>query len=867
MCREATSRLSFAKLLIEVDAKKLLPDELYVFIPNEDGRDPLEVVVRVEYPWRPSWCANCLIFDHNVHGCPIMVAKWEKEMREELEVKKKGEQEREEFTVVQRKGKEKMGGQGNQNQGLYQQGGKFVSNYKKKHNSNFFYVNRGVPSGKGSYGGDMRSYRGESSGVKNVANGQNNKSILQNNKFNLLDNLEEISTRVEVVCDEKSGGSNGVVSGNKGSLNIEAKAESSGKMSKVNVKEGERNENPKVGINHSSTGGIKGSQVVNVQEQVSSRNVNEGDPSISQRIATREEMKNCELNTETEVDSDEEDTARFMVENRSLHVPQNSELESDEDRENTLDHEAFIIEQIFGGPRKGGKEDVIGWDPGQYDVMELFTTDQVIHCLVNQISSGDHFFCSVIYAENDHVIRRQLWHSLNIFSQLVGNSPWVLLGDFNAILSLTQSKGGVIGPSPVISEFKDCTMKIGVMDLHYSGVQFTWSGSPHGTGIVKKLDRALINSAFLNKHSGAKCKFLTRGTSDHSPIVVIFDVTFKFQNFVAYRNNFLDLVKSKWRDKVIGVRMFQVVQKLRNLKPVFRNAAWESDNLSSTVQGLSEELKLIQVELDNDPFNENLKTREACCLRNYSIAALEEKRFLKQQSKIHWLRVGDQNNEFFHKSLQTRKNRNRISSILNDEGRCVESQEMVDQFVSFYKNLLATEVRCDQMVGLEEWVRKVPVEKTSDLVRMVTDEEIKNAMFGIGDDKAPGPDGSFWEINVPWDAAWSWKKILWLREDFQQFIVYRPGNGMKTFFWYDTWFDGGPLSKIVSPREIASMGSNITTKLADCNVGIQWHRPRGILNKMPLLRDVNVVLQPTVRDMVRWKSRNGKEQGFKTSIV
>lgn len=35
---------------------------------------------------------------------------------------------------------------------------------------------------------------------------------------------------------------------------------------------------------------------------------------------------------------------------------------------------------------------VIGWDPNQYDVMEMFTTDQVIHCLVKQISSGDHFF-------------------------------------------------------------------------------------------------------------------------------------------------------------------------------------------------------------------------------------------------------------------------------------------------------------------------------------------------------------------------------------------------------------------------------------------------------------------------------------------
>lgn len=81
----------------------------------------------------------------------------------------------------------------------------------------------------------------------------------------------------------------------------------------------------------------------------------------------------------------------------------------------------------------------------------------------------------------------------------MGNTLWVLLGDFNVILSVTECEGGTIGRSLAISEFKDCTMKISVMDLHYIGIQFTWIGSPHGIGIVKKLDRALINSAFLSK--------------------------------------------------------------------------------------------------------------------------------------------------------------------------------------------------------------------------------------------------------------------------------------------------------------------------------------------------------------------------------
>ncbi|KAL8124534.1 hypothetical protein AgCh_012253 [Apium graveolens] len=80
MCREATGRLSFAKMLIEVDARNQLPDNLFVHIMRDDGGDSVEVSLKVEYPWRPSWCTKCVKFGHSGDG----------------------------FTVVHRPGKEKL---------------------------------------------------------------------------------------------------------------------------------------------------------------------------------------------------------------------------------------------------------------------------------------------------------------------------------------------------------------------------------------------------------------------------------------------------------------------------------------------------------------------------------------------------------------------------------------------------------------------------------------------------------------------------------------------------------------------------------------------------------------------------------------
>lgn len=156
---------------------------------------------------------------------------------------------------------------------------------------------------------------------------------------------------------------------------------------------------------------------------------------------------------------------------------------------------------------------VIGWDPEKFEVTVLFSESQVIHCLVKMVEAQEHFFCSFIYAANDHMSRRQLWHSQAIQKHLVGESAWMVLGDFNVTLDEAETVGGAGGVSSSMNEFRECVATINMMDLNYCGIQFT-SGSPHGVGIVKKLDRVLVNEAFILKFHGAKAEFLPHGVSD-----------------------------------------------------------------------------------------------------------------------------------------------------------------------------------------------------------------------------------------------------------------------------------------------------------------------------------------------------------------
>ena len=53
--------------------------------------------------------------------------------------------------------------------------------------------------------------------------------------------------------------------------------------------------------------------------------------------------------------------------------------------------------------------------------------------------------------------------------------PWVLLGDFNEMISEDEKMGGLPLNRNRISAFRNCMDKCGLMDLGFQGPQFTWT--------------------------------------------------------------------------------------------------------------------------------------------------------------------------------------------------------------------------------------------------------------------------------------------------------------------------------------------------------------------------------------------------------
>ncbi|GJQ92682.1 RNA-directed DNA polymerase, eukaryota, reverse transcriptase zinc-binding domain protein [Tanacetum coccineum] len=286
------------------------------------------------------------------------------------------------------------------------------------------------------------------------------------------------------------------------------------------------------------------------------------------------------------------------------------------------------------------------------------------------------------------------WNVDVVDMMVVRGLPWILMGDFNMALNFEDSHSGSSKFNSAMFEFKDYVSNINSLGLH-----FTWNQKPKGGGgLLKKLDRIVGNINFVDAFLGAYALFQPYQILDHSPSVL------KIPTLTS---------KKPKPFKFFNFSLLKVVSKMKSLKKPLRKLMHDHGNLHDLVTKLRHELDEVQKALDLDPNDQILREEEAVYVQVFNEAKLDEERFLKQKAKIEWLEVGDSNSVYFHKAVKSKNQRGRIDIILNSDIVKVLCLSVSNAFDMSY----------------------------SDMVHLVLDNEIKAAMFDIGDDRAPSPDG------------------------------------------------------------------------------------------------------------------------------
>lgn len=119
-----------------------------------------------------------------------------------------------------------------------------------------------------------------------------------------------------------------------------------------------------------------------------------------------------------------------------------------------------------------------------------------------------------------------------------------------------------------------------------------------------------------------------------------------------------------------------------------------------------------------------------------------EEEYWGQRSRLNWIRYGDKNSKFFHLVTVQRRERNKIVKIRNGKGDWVEEDYVVaDSFKNFFADLFKSEGarEFNEALGVVEEV--ISAEVNGELMRPIEIMEVRNAVFQLRKEKAPGPDG------------------------------------------------------------------------------------------------------------------------------
>ena len=171
--------------------------------------------------------------------------------------------------------------------------------------------------------------------------------------------------------------------------------------------------------------------------------------------------------------------------------------------------------------------------------------------------------------------------------------------------------------------------------------------------------------------------------------------------------------------------------------------AMHYSHISASAERASKALKDAQLHLSSHPDIAALNEALLGLRKEARLLANAEQLFISQKVKCSYLKESDRCSKFFHSMVKRKAKRNHIASIYKEDGTPTCSvQEVEEEFTRYFQGLLGSSSTCQPIVSkVLRSGRCISIDQASGLTYQVSPDEIKAALFSIGVDKSPGPDG------------------------------------------------------------------------------------------------------------------------------
>ncbi|XP_027335416.1 uncharacterized protein LOC113849603 [Abrus precatorius] len=203
--------------------------------------------------------------------------------------------------------------------------------------------------------------------------------------------------------------------------------------------------------------------------------------------------------------------------------------------------------------RSGGMVSL--WDTSKGKILFSFFGTGFLGVCLQVLTIGNLCVVVNVYALCRLSEKRKLWDDLLMTRKGFGKFMWCILGDFNAVRQVKESKGCQTNHG--VSEMDGLNsfiQEMELVDLPLVGKKFTWIKGD--ASIMSRLDRVLVSSSWLDYWGDGFIQVLSRDVSDHCPIILKHKVVnwgpkpFRFNNCWLTHKGVVEVVEEAWKREI-----------------------------------------------------------------------------------------------------------------------------------------------------------------------------------------------------------------------------------------------------------------------------------------------------------------------------
>ncbi|XP_020598165.1 uncharacterized protein LOC110037794 [Phalaenopsis equestris] len=283
-----------------------------------------------------------------------------------------------------------------------------------------------------------------------------------------------------------------------------------------------------------------------------------------------------------------------------------------------------------------------------------------------------------------------------------------------------------------------------LVELPHQGPLDTWRRGK----LFKRIDRFLVNQAWLDTNFMTTISHLPYTCSDHRPLLISISPNivaplprFRFFNVWVEHPEFISFIKSVWvpvSSFPPWIKLWQIQKKVAKLLKAWN---WNCiGNLTAKVEEAEAAVKQTELSIQM-----GLSDEQNLILANANLLQVIhwEEEFYKQKATIKKFVDGDRNTKSYHACIKQRRHSNTILKIKNHNRIWVQGTDLIYRDpIDHFQNLLSK----PHEATLLNFDPSLLNDKFSDihclhLTFIPTEEEIWKALCSIDGDKVAGADG------------------------------------------------------------------------------------------------------------------------------